>query len=169
MLLSSLLFPPPGFEGVGLTECLVLLYDDLTRPSAPEPPVFSSQKKSSSSSSSSRGPGRRSFAFPRVRVLLLPPSRTSLILLFGKERKKKEDSLCVCVFFSRLKSSLLRGTFTAYKQLLSSFCVYILYYVYVYITEKRNKTSSRELLLLLKSDESATEWCFYSRAFRDEI
>ena len=74
----------------------------------------------------------------------------------------------MCVFFSRLKSSLLRGTFTTYKQLLSSFCVYILYYVYVYITEKRNKTSSRELLLLLKSDESATEWSFYSRAFRDE-
>ena len=39
--------------------------------------------------------------------------------------------------------------------------------MYVYITEKRNKTSSRELLLL-KSDESATEWSFYSRAFRDE-
>lgn len=40
MLLLSLLFPPPGFEVVGLTECLVLLYDDLTRPSAPKPPVF---------------------------------------------------------------------------------------------------------------------------------
>ena len=63
----------------------------------------------------------------------------------------------MCVFFSRLKSSLLRGTFTIYKQLLSSFCVYILYYVYVYITEKRNKTSSRELLLLLKSDDRAQQ------------
>jgi hypothetical protein len=47
-----------------------------------------------------------------------------------------------------------------------SVCIY--YTMYVYITEKRNKTSSRELLLL-KSDESATEWSFYSRAFRDEI
>jgi hypothetical protein len=37
-LSSSFLFPPPGFEGVGLTECLVLLYDDLTLPSAAKPP-----------------------------------------------------------------------------------------------------------------------------------
>ena len=149
-------------------ECLVLLYDDLTRPSAAKPPpVFSSRKKSSSSSSSSRGPGRRTlFAFPRVRVLLLPPSRTSLILLFGKERR----TLSVCACFSRVKSSLLRGTFTVYKQLLSSFCVCILYYVYVYITEKRNKTSSRELLLLLKSDPRAQQNGVFTRELsRDEI
>ena len=166
MLLSSLLFPPPGSEGVGLTECLVLLYDDLTRPSAPEPPVFFFPEEVLVLVVVVAWPGEKIIRFSaRSSSSSSSISDISLILLFGKERKKKEDSLCVCVFFSRLKSSLLRGTFTAYKQLLSSFCVYILYYVYVYITEKRNKTSSRELLLLLKSDESATEMVFLLESF----
>jgi hypothetical protein len=49
----------------------------------------------------------------------------------------------LCAFFSRVKSSLLRGTFTVYKQLLSSFRVYILYYVCVYNREEEQNVFSR--------------------------
>ena len=52
-----------------------------------------------------------------------------------------------------LKSSSLRSTCTVFINNCSPPSVCIYYYMCAYITEKRNKTSSRELLLLLKSDD----------------
>ena len=86
------------FEGVGLTECLVLLYDDLTRPSAPKPPVFFFPEEVLVLVVVVAWPGEKTIRFS-ARSSSSSSSISDISDSSFRERKEEKRGLSLCVRF----------------------------------------------------------------------